>query len=157
MGMGRLILTRLTWRDCAVRAAEFTVAGSLGLALAMIQVLPFLEYLLNSTMWTARSGQHQIPFFRWPLVVLRAFPDLLGNPSHPSFESFGALGSFGTNYNEHNGSYVGLLVLFTAGLSVLMWRRHRSPHVLFFAVMAVIWVAYAYNVAGFGSAACKTG
>jgi hypothetical protein len=148
--VGAWILFRVAFNGeaparAARRLAEFAGCAVLALALSAVQLLPFLEYLRqSSTMADRQAGKtlfHLLP----RLVPLQFFPNLLGNPS---FGNDAPLERLGVNFIEANGHHIGLTALFLAGWAVLSWPRHRSRTVAFFAAVLLAWSLWAYNVAG---------
>lgn len=88
------------------------LAVVIGLALAAIQLLPTVEYLLNSQ----RSGSVDVEVFAtysfspWRFLSMLA-PDLYGNPVRGDYAGYG-------NYWEDD-IYLGLLPLLLAGMMIL--------------------------------------
>lgn len=135
-------------RGAARRVAELAACGLAALALCAVQLLPFFEYVRQSSTFAERTGHGGIFFVLFArLVPLQFFPNLLGKPGLP-FADLETL--IRINYIEANTSYVGLTALCLAGWAVLTLARHRSRDVMFFAAGAALWVAYAYDVAGIG-------
>ncbi|HTF87746.1 MAG TPA: YfhO family protein [Planctomycetota bacterium] len=127
--------------DLSPRLLQVAVAACLAAGLCAFKVLPFLEYLQNSRLLEQRSHV-QTPLIGviWPLQL---FPNLLGNPStdyylHPSLPP--------PNFETANLVYIGGLVLFLA-LASLAFVRRSLTHA-FFAVVAGLWILYAYDVGG---------
>jgi hypothetical protein len=128
-------------------AAQWAGAVLLGVGLAAVQLVPFVEYLTQSAVFAARGQQHELHALPVELAPLVAFPNLLGNPSKHYYDP---VLRDGLNYNEACSHYSGLIALLLGALAVAGWRRHRARRVLFFAVVAVLWLLYAYDVAGLG-------
>jgi hypothetical protein len=128
-------------------AATWAGAVTLGAGLAAVQLLPFAEYLRESAVYAGRTGNHELHALPVELAPLVAFPNLLGNPSKGYYDP---VLRNGLNYNEATSHYGGLIALLLAALAVTGWPRHRSRRVLFFAAVAVLWLLYAYDVAGLG-------
>jgi Bacterial membrane protein YfhO len=143
----RVGLARRPGRERVRLAVGFGLAGLGGLALSAVQLLPFVEYLWASTSYAERSRIHELNFDA-SLSFLHAFPGALGDPSSSYYDPsrFGAL----SNFNEVNGSYIGLGVLFLALLGMASLVRRRSFVPVFFAVAAVAWLVYAYDLGGVG-------
>jgi len=146
--LARLVGMRepVAWR--VRRAAELAAAGVAALGLAAVQLVPFFEYVQLSFTSPARAHDPSSYVLRLPLAPLQAFPQLLGSPASSYYD--GIL-RFGVNFNEANSSYIGLVTLFLAMLAVVALRWRRSSSTVFFALAAVGWVVYAYNVAGIES------
>ena len=83
------------------------------------------------------------------LSALQAFPDLLGSPALP-FTNCRA--SSQSNYIETNGVYVGLIVIFLAGLGAFASIARRSLLGWFFVGVVVAWVAVYHDLLGLWSA-----
>ncbi|MBK8180473.1 MAG: YfhO family protein [Planctomycetes bacterium] len=122
-------------------AGRLVVAALAGAALGAPQVLPFLEYLENSTILVWRSAD-QTPLnpITWLLYV---FPDLMGNPSRLYNLSYAVPPP---NYESANTCYLGAFALLAAGSSLLFLRR--IPAARFFLAVAVVWFLYAYDILG---------
>lgn len=138
---------RTGWRPAALTGAALAGAVALGVGLAAVQLVPFVEYLRESAVYANRGTQHELHALPVELAPLAAFPNLLGNPSRAYYDP---VLRDGLNYNEANSHYAGLIALLLAAVAVGGWRRHRSRRVLFFAAVAVAWVLYAYDVGGLG-------
>ncbi len=152
--LGSYILFRLAqmregWSATVRRLAEFGATAVLALALAAVQLLPFFEYLRSSTALVQRDERHVLMVLFLQFLPLQAFPNLLGSPALPYYDPIYEL--IGANYIEANGNYIGMIVLFLAGLAVVAWPLHRAPLVAFFAVASVLWFLMVYNVWGFGA------
>jgi hypothetical protein len=119
------------------------VAGVAALGLAAVQVVPFIEYLLNSQMLAVRSGAHgfgSLPFH----LPTHVFPALLGNPS----TTYNPVITY--NFQEAASIYLGVIVLFLAGVGAATLPLHRSPRALFFTCAASFWLIYVYDIGGLG-------
>jgi hypothetical protein len=134
------------WRATGARVVEFAACAVAALALAAVQLLPFLDYVRQSTTLSERKAGAVFYQLFLHLAPLHFFPHLLGSPALAHVEPAQVTG---TNFIESNGSYVGLAALYLAGWAVLSWPLHRSRLVAFFALTAAVWWAYAYNVGGF--------
>ncbi|HWC12857.1 MAG TPA: YfhO family protein, partial [Acidimicrobiales bacterium] len=150
----RVVLARRPGRERMGLALGFGLAGIGALALSAVQLLPFAEYLRESSAFSTRSAVYKLNFDR-DLAFLHAFPGVFGDPSSGYYDPshYGAL----SNFNEINGSYVGLGVLFLALVGVASLLRRRSPAAgpariapVFFAVAAGAWLVYAYDLGGIG-------
>lgn len=132
------------WRRRGRRLTEIVIASVLGVALTAIQLLPFLEYLSHSVRFHTAGKVSTKGIARaltlWPL---QAFPDLLGSPALPFYElrSVAAAGYIATL-----GTYVGLIVIFLAGLGVFASIARRSLLGWFFVGVVVVWLAIYHNV-----------
>lgn len=114
--VGRSSLRRLR----SLLAAELRLGLAVGLAaaLAAVQLLPTLEYLLQSQRSAAVDYQLAMTYSFWPwrLLTLLA-PDLFGSPTRGSFWGYG-------NYWE-DAVYFGLLPLLLALGAALKWIAGR--------------------------------
>jgi hypothetical protein len=138
------IVAQGSWADRISHTVAFALAGTVALALAAVQVIPFIEYLVNSQMLVVRSAGHGFGSFATALLPTHVFPGLLGIPST-------TYNPVAHNYQEGTSSYVGLTILFLAGIAAATLPLHRCPAVLFFACVAGFWIVYVYNVAGLGA------
>ena len=121
------------------------MAGSIGVSLAAIQLLPFAEYSANSALdrRDAIWQQHALSI-TWPLAL---YPNLLGNPSEPNTLNM-LTDSFG-NYNEVNGFYAGGALIYLALLGFVFLKRSRYQYlIIFFGAIIFIWLFYAYDLFG---------
>lgn len=111
-----------------------------GVGMAAVQLLPFLEYYLNGFQLTAReesiAGSAAFSTDTWGFFFL---PNLLGMGSE-------ALGSVGLKYVETNSLHIGGLILFLALMS--LWFIGRDKFIAFFGGAFILWVIYGYNILG---------
>jgi Bacterial membrane protein YfhO len=122
-------------------AGAFLLVGAFAIGIAAVQLVPFFEYLRQSRLLEQRSDvQTPLSLVIWPLLF---FPNLLGNPSTyyyikqsvppPDFETA-------------NLVYSGGIVMLLALISLLFINRNRRH--MFFAMAALVWFLYAYDVGG---------
>ncbi len=137
------------WLDCgSARGALWLAARLLGSALIGVamgapQILPFLEYLKNSTVLVLRSfDQTPLDPITWTLY---AFPDLFGNPSRLYHLNY-ALPP--PNYESANTCYIGASAMLVAASAIFFVRRLRVAR--FFVCVAILWFFYAYDIFGVG-------
>jgi hypothetical protein len=132
------------------------LGGALGLGLAGVQLLPFLEYLHRSTAY-AQSANRALLHYDPRFAAFHAFPNLFGNPSTAYYDSGLFKGSIrlgnlavGANYNEAVSYYIGLGVLLLAGIGVVaeLRRGRRRFPLLFLAAAAAIWLVYVNDLGG---------
>lgn len=116
---------------------DFAKAHVFGVLLAGVQIIPFYEYLTNSSAFHARTFAENPYFLPFSLAPLNFVPDLFGNPAYHNY--FLKI----SNYNESNGGYVGLTMLFFAILS-LIWL-HRKKIIWFFGILAIFSLAIVYK------------
>lgn len=116
----------------------------IGFLLAAIQLLPFLEYFLNSYVLQSRSSS---PHLYLPAIsfVLNFFPFILGAP-HLQF--YKPISEF-TNFQESMGGYTGFGVFLYAlfGGMVLHYRRSL---VKFWVIITFLFWMLAYKIWPFG-------
>lgn len=118
----------------------------LGVGAAAIQVLPFLEWLVNSAEMAERSAKHFILFFGdfWRLcLTLPALiiPNLYSNPSQTSlYQSYLPW----TNFNEMS-MYVGIIPLLL-GIFGLGLNKDQNRHIPVFAWGAFLFLALALRL-----------
>jgi membrane protein YfhO len=122
----------------------FALAGLFALCLGALQMLPFLEYLQNSsTLGTRMSGSEHLRHFLWPLFF---FPDLLGNPTL-RYNLSARLPP--PNYEQANTMYLGAVALLLALLSLPYAPRDRR--LAFFAALGLVWLLAIYDLFGANS------
>ncbi|MEO6708261.1 MAG: hypothetical protein ABI054_08355, partial [Planctomycetota bacterium] len=114
------------------------IGGLLGLAIAAIQVLPFLEYAAHSTLIQSRSsGFDGLRSANWPLQF---FPDLFGNPAARYSPRVDLPYP---NYEAANTSYFGPLTWLLALVGAVLARGRFAAR--FFAVLTIVWVLAAFD------------
>ena len=143
----RIVQSWQSWRLLGRYIIGFSGSSLIILLIALPQLLSFLEYLPQSTLYSLRGQYGTHGQFGVLFGILALFPDLLGNPSL-RFED-AAIYS-GGNYNELTDNYIGMVTVFFAGIGLLSWFWHRSARALFFAGVLITWIVYAYNVFGLG-------
>ena len=125
------------WRERLRVGGLFIGAGFWGIVLGAIQLLPFLEYLGNSSALTARTGQttHAPP--RNVLAFL--LPNPFGNPIYGFDLDFAK-----PNYSEVGGGYVGATVIFLA--LVGLWLARRNFLMWFWLGMSLVGLEVIYGL-----------
>lgn len=129
------------WRSMRPLCLGLLSAMLVAMALSAIGLLPFLEYMQHSRLAEQRAGvQTPLPRALW---ALHAFPDLLGNPTltyylHPGVPPI--------NYEAANSAYVGSLLLCLALFACASALRRAVQ--LFFVVVMLLWIVWAYNLWG---------
>ncbi len=131
------------------RGAALAAASVLALGIAAVQVLPFAEYLGQSTAASFRNGK-KTSFLEPSLAGLHLLPRLVGSPFDPYQGRLLDQNNVQLPYNLIASPYIGAFVLALAGVGVLSLRR-RQRQDQYFAVLAAAWLLYAYNVAGLGN------
>jgi hypothetical protein len=139
LGGGYAMMAALTSRERLRATIAATLAMALGIGLAAVQVLPFLEYLSLSYGLTWRSSFTTNPFIAPASTLITGIvPNFLGHHSWGNFAG-------PTNYLEQQ-IYPGLATLV---LGVVGWtcgvRRWR---IWFFAAAAVLAMAVMYGAPG---------
>ena len=135
-------------RKVAGRAALLLGICALGVALASLQWLPFLEYLPLSGLVSRRIHEaHQAGAGRgvlWPAVIGLVHPFALGTPLGVGNHFAEAFGLRDANFNEMNGGYVGLATFALAFWAVLAsWRR---AEIRFFAALLLVGFGVGYRL-----------
>jgi hypothetical protein len=144
-GLFKASLRRHSFTQLIRLGAEFTLSGLIAIGLCALQLLPFLEYLLNSSALYVRSNVESDPsksvlFAKtWPLSFI---PDLFGNGTN----KYNAVNTTIpiSNYNEINGVFIGGLIVFLAICSLTY--IYRDKYIRFFAIASFFWLIYAYNL-----------
>lgn len=137
------------WQQIGLLVLQLCGAGIMAALLAAIQLIPFFEYLANSTQATGRSeagGNFGIPFEVWPLLT---FPYLVGDPASSTYR--GLSGPLSFYYVMGFLLYIGSFVLFLALLSLRYIRKNK--YIAFFAGILIPWVIYTFNIFGLGGLA----
>jgi len=134
----RILVIKGDLRKKALIALHFALGAFIGVLLASIQLIPFFEYLFNSSAYYLRTwpNPHFMPREFLPLNLV---PDLFGNQSFGWDHYF--LNIF--NYNETTSGYVGLAMTFFALLSLSYLFRKKI--VIFFSLLALLSVAIVYK------------
>ena len=118
-------------------------AATLGITLAAVQLLTFMEFLLGSSAIAERSGGG-VPFDLGQMALRLAvlfFPNFSGTPIQENYW----VPPF-TNFNEQTG-YIGLVVVALAVAGAVKFFRH-DRFVLFFAGVGIIAFLLAIRVPG---------
>lgn len=133
----------------AASALVLLFAAVCAAGIAAVQLVPFLEYLRESQALGERTaeGTRQLPLAAAAWIFL-AFPNLLANPA--KLEAGWPRGP-APNFELVNGVTTSMLVVFLAIVSVRFVAGSRA-HAAMLALL-VVWIAYAYDVAGFASLA----
>ena len=128
-----------TWRDRLRTASAYLSACVLGFVLTAIQLLPTLEYLLNTARATTIGPESAMTYSFWPW---RAFglllPDLFGNPSRGNYWGY-------ANFWE-DAIYIGIIPLIFAILAIvtsLRGKGSRSRLGRFLTLISVVTVLLA--------------
>jgi hypothetical protein len=124
-------------KQAVLALMSFAAATALGLALAAVHLLPFVEWLQHSAELRLRSGVENLSTWRWGWtywlagLVTGLVPNLFGNPTWPGeYRSFFPAG----NYVEQT-IYVGIIGLALAAVAAVVRRREKP--VLFLTLLGV--------------------
>jgi len=124
-------------KQAVLALMSFAAAAALGLALAAVHLLPFVEWLQHSAELRLRSGVENLSTWRWGWtywlagLVTGLVPNLFGNPTWPGeYRSFFPAG----NYVEQT-IYVGIIGLALAAVAAVVRRREKP--VVFLALLGV--------------------
>ncbi len=120
-------------RAAARRVFFLGAMALLGVGLSAVQLLPFVDFLVNSNSIAERTG-NLTPFYLGRSALFLAvsfFPNFTGNPTQKDYwaRSF-------TNFNEQV-DYIGLLAIALATLGAVYWSR-RDRLAPFFAALGII-------------------
>ena len=133
---------------------RIATAAAIGVLLAAVQLLPFLEALLRSAMLSDRQAQVNrsalslvthllLEWHQWPTAITAILPQYFGTPLDKSYLY---------PYNNYVGqnAYVGMLPLALAGAVVLRSIKTRSTPrrnlVLFLALLAFVCLGIAIRL-----------
>ena len=123
----------------ALLLKKYALFSMLGVALSGVQLLPFLEYLLNSSAWTANQGC----VLDWHAAILNLQPEFYGSPSIyqmiPYYVQF-------TNYNESASGYVGIAMICLAVFAVI--TKFKDGMVRFFFILGIWAIGVVYGLPG---------
>jgi len=113
----------------------------LAIGMASFQMLPFLEYLVNSRVFEQRSNvQTPLDPHFWPLAM---FPNILGNPASSYILDYSVPPP---NFELVNTAHINGLICCFALLAV--WFVLRNRYVRFFWIAGAAWACYAYDFFG---------
>ena len=126
-----------TLRDRLRTASAYLLAGVLGFVLTAAQLLPTLEYLLNTARATTVDPELAMTYSFWPWRALGLLlPDLFGNPSMGNYWGY-------ANFWE-DAIYIGIITLIFAILGIVSSLRGKGSRptlgrfLSFLSVMTVI-------------------
>jgi len=124
------------WRDRLRAATAFLSAGVLGFVLTAVQLLPTLEYLLNTPRATTVDPELAMTYSFWPWRALGLLlPDLFGNPARGNYWGY-------ANFWE-DAIYIGVIPLIFAIVGIvasLRGRASRSGMGRFLTLVSVVTV-----------------
>ena len=135
----RLVSGELSWGQCGGRLARFLLFSALGLGMAAVQLIPFLEYLFLSTEYARRAAYAANPhYLPLPAAILNLIPDFYGNPSHASyFAPF-------TNYCISVGGFAGVTTVVLSLLAILSAPR-ANRCVRFYLILGALCFCVIYR------------
>jgi hypothetical protein len=135
----RLLLKRATLQESDKMAGKYALVCLLGAGLSAVQLLPFLEYLMNSNAWVVRENIRYMQ--DWHTAVLNFVPEFYGSPSIyinlPFFVHF-------TNYNESAAGYAGVTILCLAVFALI--AKYKDALLKFYLVVGVWAAGVVYGV-----------
>ncbi len=115
-----------------IRLTELITASVIGVGLATLAWLPFLEYLKLSENLINRQQYLSNPFYLQKfLFVTNIIPDFFGNPAYKNF-------SFMVGYSEQTMGYVGISLLFLALYAFISGYKNKT--ILFFS--SLLFLSY---------------
>ena len=137
---GRLPGCRVEWKRALGIFVQVGLAGLLGILLAGIQVVPFVEYLVHSEaiIRTDPTCEGEGQFLRGFHTVLNMIPDFLGNRIVT-----GLYFVLERNYIESLGGYVGMTMLVLAFLCAV-YVREKSYRLCWIG-LSIVTLATAYQ------------
>jgi len=141
-------LRRGGWRAALAVTGAYAASGMLGLLMASVQILPFLENLRASAMEAHLQMAGPNVFFPpricLPLLFL---PNLFGTPSKGYWPPGGDWPA-NCNFNEVNMGYVGAVALMLALAGALRLREPAGEgrRNVFFAALALLCLLVVYGV-----------
>lgn len=116
----------------------FLAANLCGILLAAVQIIPFSEYLLDSSAYYHRSKTLHKNFLPLKTLITFISPDFFGNPIKHNY--WGDEKNF-FNYNETVGGYIGILPLVLIILCCKKRGKKRNSLTYFFYLLALISLA----------------
>ncbi len=142
----RMLSSELPWGQCWWRFARFLFFSVLGLGVAAVQFVPFLEYMYASAAYATRAAYgvnpHYIPL---PAAILNLIPDFYGNPSHDNyFFVKTAAGAF-TNYCMSVIGFAGVTSVLLA-LLALFSSPPRKKIIWFYLCLGAVSFCVVYRV-----------
>jgi hypothetical protein len=132
-------------RQAALRlVVVLGAAAVVAAAVAAVQLLPFFEYMRESSIFSVRGSHAPVAFRSGRDFILQVLPNLLGSPVEAYYDR-----AIPGHYPGTAGAFVPLVALVLAPFSL---RSPRRTTAIFFLGAALFWCAYYYNVAGMGTA-----
>jgi hypothetical protein len=117
-------LRRGSWSQLSRNGPQLLFAGLLGLILASVQLVPTIEYLLQSHRSTGLDREFALTYSFWPWRIAGLIaPDLFGNPASGTFWGYG-------NYWE-DAIYIGVFPLLMALVAFFrLFRNDEREHAM---------------------------
>jgi hypothetical protein len=110
-----------TWRDRLQAVTAYLSAGIMGFGLTAVQLLPTLEYLLNTPRAMTVDPELAMTYSFWPWRALGLLlPDLFGNPARGNYWGY-------ANFWE-DAIYIGIIPLIFAIVGIVTSLRGRASH-----------------------------
>lgn len=126
--------------DAAWVLKRYMLFSALGFALSAVQLVPFLEYLLNSNAWAVRQAGDALD---WHTAILNLQPEFYGSPSIyqmvPYYVNF-------TNYNQSASGYVGIAMICLAVFAVM--TKFKDSLVKFYLILSIWAIGVVYGLPG---------
>lgn len=136
----RTLSGELPWVQRGRRLARFVFFSGLGLGMAAVQLVPFLEYMYASAAYAARAAYgvnpHYVPL---PAAILNLIPDFYGNPSYDDyFAPF-------TNYCMSVTGYAGATSVLLACLAPFCLKPHKK-FIRFYLCLGALSFCIVYKI-----------
>lgn len=139
----RLLEDESTMAKKAKIVRDYLLFGLLGAALSAIQLLPFVEYLLNSYELVSRNSTWYM--LDWRYFIVNIIPEFYGSPSiYHMVPYYAVLGNI--NYNESTGGYAGIALFYLAMLALT--TRYRKRMVQFYLALSIWAIGVVYGLPG---------
>ena len=110
---------------------------TVGFALGAFLLLPFIEYVFNSYMFSMRTSMNSIDSLPLFGLVYYFFPFLLGGPHLQYYRP-----PLGTNFQEIAGGYSGSVIFVIGLLSVILGYKNRYIKIFSGFLIAVFVIVY---------------
>jgi len=128
-------------KDKYLLVFRYITAGLSGALLSSIQLIPFLEYLLNSYTLHERVSLNSPVFLPLQTVIYNILPNIGGSPSTPHYRSLVE----GFNYNEVVAGYTGSIALFLA-IAGIIFLFNKDRHVRFYTITTLLFIPFIYRI-----------
>lgn len=110
----------------------------LGFLVSSIQLIPFIEYILNSSAFYARMSvvKEALPI---KAIIFNIFPFILGGPQLGYYRPMSQI----INFQEATGGYVGLLLIFLACWGMRLFKK--VSFIRIWTIIMVLSIALSYQ------------